>query len=194
MTIAACSQPGIAIAGAAVMDWHALFVFHMSPLELFVRGSLLYWFLFLVFRFVIRRDIGALGIGDVLLLVLVADAAQNGMAGNYQTVAEGFVLVGTLIGWNVLIDAASYHFSWIRRLASPPPLLIIDHGRLLPRNMRREFITRSEVDTQLRLRGIDDPSQVRTAYLESDGTFSVIAYANKTQGGGVRGARRRGAQ
>jgi uncharacterized membrane protein YcaP (DUF421 family) len=56
-------------------DWHTLFALTVSPLELFVRGSAVYWLLFAVFRVVLRRDIGAVGIADVLLVVLVADAA-----------------------------------------------------------------------------------------------------------------------
>ena len=56
------------------MDLASLFSFHVSPLELVVRGSLIYWFLFLLFRFVLRRDVGSVGIADVLLVVLIADA------------------------------------------------------------------------------------------------------------------------
>ena len=61
------------------MDWHALFRFD-QPLELVVRGTAVYWFLFLLFRLVLRRDVGALGLADVLVVVLMADAIQNGMA------------------------------------------------------------------------------------------------------------------
>ena len=57
------------------VDWQSLFTLSMSPLELIVRGSAVYWFLFLIFRFLLKRDVGAVGIADVLLLVLVADAA-----------------------------------------------------------------------------------------------------------------------
>ena len=69
------------------MDAGALFAVHVPVLELVIRGTAVYWFLFLVFRFIIRRDIGALGIADVLLLVILADAAQNAMAGEYSTIS-----------------------------------------------------------------------------------------------------------
>ena len=81
------------------VDWHALFAFSVPPLELIVRGSAIYWFLFLLFRLVLRRDIGAIGVADVLLLVLVADAAQNAMAGEYRSISDGILLVSTIIGW-----------------------------------------------------------------------------------------------
>ena len=53
------------------MDWEALFGIHMPIAEIMLRGSAVYWFLFLIFRFVLRRDVGAVGIADVLLLVLM---------------------------------------------------------------------------------------------------------------------------
>ena len=56
----------------------------MNPLELIARGSLMDWFLFLLFRFVLRRDAGSIAISAVPLLVLIADASQNSMAGGYE--------------------------------------------------------------------------------------------------------------
>src|SRR5262245_57214945 len=85
----------------ACMDWQGWFALE-SPLEMVVRGSAMYWFLFLLFRVVIRRRVGAVGIGDVLLLVIIADAAQNAMAGEYRSVSDGIVLVSTIVGWNLL--------------------------------------------------------------------------------------------
>lgn len=81
-------------------DWGALFSIGVQPLELVVRGTAMYWFLFLLFRFVLRRDVGSIGIADVLLLVLIADAAQNAMAGSYESITEGCLLVATIVGWN----------------------------------------------------------------------------------------------
>ena len=81
------------------MDWAGLFRFEMNPLELVVRGSLMYWFIFLLFRFLLRRDVGSIAIADILLLVLIADASQNALAGGYTSVTEGCVLVATIAGW-----------------------------------------------------------------------------------------------
>ena len=158
-----------------------LFQLRVSPVELIVRGTLIYWFLFAMFRFVLRRDAGGLGIADILLVVLIADASQNAMAGGYDSVSEGCVLVGTLIGWNYLVDWASFRWEGVRRLAEPTPLLLIDRGRVLARNLRREFVTREELESQLRLSGVGSLSDVRKAYLESDGRFSVVRYDSKRE-------------
>src|SRR5262245_53021074 len=113
------------------MDWAGMLRFGMNPLELVLRGTLMYWFIYLLFRFVLRRDVGSIAIADILLLVLIADASQNAMAGGYTSVSEGALLVATIAGWNYLLDWASYRFEWVRRLAEAPPLPLIRHGRVL---------------------------------------------------------------
>lgn len=156
------------------MDWGGMFAVRVPVLEILIRGSAIYWFLFLVFRFVIRRDIGALGIADVLLLVILADAAQNAMAGGYESITEGLILVSVIIGWNMLIDWLSYRFRAINRFASPRPLPLVRHGRFLRSNLRRERLSAEEVMSKLREQGIAHLRDVRHAYMESDGQISVM--------------------
>jgi uncharacterized membrane protein YcaP (DUF421 family) len=157
-----------------------LFEIHVSVPELILRGTLVYWLLFLIFRFILRRDVGAVGIADILLLVIVADAAQNAMSGGYQTFSEGAILVLTIVAWNWLLDFLSYHFAPMRRLASPSRVTLVSHGLLQRRNLRREFITREELDEKLREQGIEQISEVKAAYLEGDGQISVIRNSGPT--------------
>lgn len=156
------------------LDLGRLFAFSVSPLELIVRGSAVYWFLFLIFRVILRRNVGSIAIADVLVLVVIADAAQNAMAGSYESVSDGFVLVGTIVLWNVALDFAAYRFAPLRHLLEPRPLPLVRDGRLLRHNLRREFLTEDEVTAQLREKGIEDLAQVKQACMESDGNISVI--------------------
>ncbi len=151
-----------------------LFALQVPVWEIVLRGTLVYWFLFLIFRFIVRRDVGSVAIADVLLLVLIADASQNAMAGGYKTVSEGALLVATIVSWNYLLDWASFRFEWVRRLAEPPPLPLVWRGRILYRNLRKEFLPVEELKAHLRQKGIEDLSQVKVAYMESDGSLSVI--------------------
>ena len=140
-----------------------------------LRGTLVYWLLFLIFRFVLRRDVGAVGIADILLLVIVADAAQNAMSGGYDTFAEGAILVLTIVGWNWLLDMLVVS---IRARAAlrrrPARLTLVQRGVPQRRNMRREFITMEELHEKLREQGIEKLADVKAAYLEGDGQISVI--------------------
>ncbi len=158
----------------AEIDWGHMFKLSLPFLEIVVRGSAMYWFLFAVFRFVVRRDVGSVGIADILVLVIVADAAQNAMAGEYTSVSDGMVLVATLIGWNLLLDWLSFRFPAVRRFAEPPPLRLVLNGKMLPKNMRKEFITEEELWSKLRQAGIESLDQVKEAFIESDGQVSVI--------------------
>lgn len=158
-----------------------LFQIHVSVPELVLRGTLVYWLLFLIFRFILRRDVGAVGIADILLLVIVADAAQNAMSGGYDTFAEGAILVLTIVAWNWLLDFLSYHFAPVRRFASPERLTLVSRGVPRLRIMRREFITREELQEKLREQGIEDLSEVKVAYLEGDGQISVIRNSESKQ-------------
>jgi uncharacterized membrane protein YcaP (DUF421 family) len=151
-----------------------LFRIEMPVWELVFRGSAIYLTLFAIFRFVVHRDVGAVGIADILVLVLVADAAQNAMAGGYRTVSEGVVLVATLIGWNVLLDWLAWRFPAFARFAQAPSLLLVRDGRYLHRNLRREFVTVDDLRAKLRASGVDDVRQVAKAYLESDGEITVV--------------------
>ena len=156
------------------VNWSELFTLSLPLGEIVIRGSAMYWFLFLIFRFVIRRDIGAVGIADLLMLVIVADAAQNAMAGEYTSVTDGMVLVATLIGWNVFLDWISYRFPGVRKLAEPSPIHLIENGKMLRRNMRRELITDEELWSKLREQSIESLEEVKEAYIESDGQISII--------------------
>lgn len=158
------------------INWTALFALSTPLAEIFIRGTAIYWFLFLIFRFIIRRDVGSVGIADILILVIVADASQNAMAGEYTSVSDGMILIATLIGWNILLDWLAYRFNIVRRFAEPSSLQLVRNSKLLRRNMRREFITDDELWSKLREQGIESLDQVKAAYLEPDGTFSVIRY------------------
>ncbi len=156
------------------LDWGELFGLSVSPWELIVRGSAMYLFLFALFRVVVKRRIGAVGMADILILVIVADAAQNGMAGEYRSITDAFILVGTLIGWNMLIDWITFRFPSLQKLLEPPPLLLIDDGRVLHRHLRIELMSQSDLQTKLREHGITDPREVAKAYIEPDGQVTVL--------------------
>lgn len=158
------------------MDASTLFAVHVSPLELMLRGTLMYWFLLLIFRFVLRRDPGSFGVADILMVVIIADASQNALSGSYDTVAEGCILVATLVFWNYALDWAGYRWKLVQKLTEPPPLQLVKDGRVLGRNLRKELLTLDDLKGQLREAGVEDIASVRAAYLEGDGKLSVLRY------------------
>lgn len=155
------------------IDWHSLFVPSMSLLELVLRGTAVYLFLIVMLR-LFRRDAGALGAADLLVIVIIADAAQNAMSVQYHSLTEGAVLIATIFGWNYGLDWLSYRSTAVRQLLQPAPLLLVRNGQLQRRNLRAEMLTVDDLMAQLRQHGIEKIESVRRCYLEGDGHLSVI--------------------
>ncbi len=155
------------------IDWHAMFVPSGNLFELVIRGSLMYLLILAGLR-VFRRDAGSLGVSDLVVVVLIADAAQNGMAGEYRSLTEGALLVATIFLWNELLDWLSFRYPVMHWLMHPPRLLLIKNGRIQHENLRAQLLTRADLLEQLRQQGVADVTRVRQCSLESDGHISVI--------------------
>ncbi|WP_334107733.1 DUF421 domain-containing protein [Methylobacillus sp.] len=153
-----------------------IFTFSVSPWEIVVRGTVMFWLLFLIFRFVLRRDVGSLGIGDFLFVVIVADASQNAMSGDSKTISDGALLVFVLLVWNLVFDYAGYRFPMIRRFTESSSLLLVKRGQIQWHNLRREWITREELMAKLREEGLENMDEVKEMRLEPDGRISVIRF------------------
>lgn len=156
------------------VDWSTILVPSQSIPELVIRGSLMYLAIFVILRFVLRRQVGAIGPSDILVIVLVAEAAQNGLAADYKSVPEGAILVGTILFWSYMIEWVQHRFPAVEALLRERKLKLVENGRMLHRNMRAEFVTREELMSQLREQGLEDFSKVKVAYLEADGHVSII--------------------
>lgn len=155
------------------IDWEGMFVPSTSVAEIFVRGSITYLAIFAYFR-VFRRGTGQLNISDILLVTLVSDAAQNAMAGTYESVTEGVILVGTLIFWDFIIDWLGYRSVFFSRITTPEPALLIKDGVLQKQTMKRELISEDELMSILREKGVDSVALVKVCYLEGSGNISVV--------------------
>ena len=155
------------------IDWKSVFIPSVHLAEIFLRGTIIYLFLFFLLR-IMRREAGAIGISDLLVVVLIADAAQNAMAGEYKSITEGAVLVATIVFWDYFLDWLGYKFPKVMPLLHPPPLLLVKDGRMQKRNMKQELITEEELISLLREQGVEDVKEVKKCYLESDGQISVI--------------------
>ncbi|WP_090338209.1 DUF421 domain-containing protein [Dyadobacter koreensis] len=155
------------------VDWHSMFIPSLSLLEIFLRGTLTYWVIYLCMR-LFRRGTGQLSIADLLLITMISDAAQNAMAGTYNSISEGAVLILTLLFWDYAIDWMGYKKVIFGKFAKPDPVLLVRNGRLLHKNMEKELIDEEELTALLREKDVDDYKKVKTCYLEATGNISVI--------------------
>lgn len=163
------------------MDWSKILLPSEPMVELIVRGSVTFLLLLFLLRLVGQRESGGLGITDLLVVVLMANATSAGMTGNTDTIADGLVLAATMLFWSVILDAVAYRWPTVAHFVKARPRPLILDGRLDHRVMRREFITEEEVFTQLRLHGYSEPRLIARAYLEPNGMISIIPKADAVE-------------
>ena len=156
------------------VDWDELLFPTHSIAEMMLRGTVMYLCLFLILRFVMLRQSSTIGIADILVIVVIADAAQNGFAKEYKSLTEGLVLVLTIVFWDIFLNWLSYHFKAFERLLAPLPLSLIENGRMNRHNMRKELITQEELRSQMRLQGITELKEIKRACLEATGDISFV--------------------
>jgi uncharacterized membrane protein YcaP (DUF421 family) len=162
-------------------DWHKMFSLDTPLVEIFIRGTVVYLALFALLRFVVKREVGTVGIADLLVIVVIADAAQNAMAGTYTSITDGILLICTIIGWNLTLDWLAYRIPAIRRIIEPQPVQLVKDGRTIKRNMRKVLLTEDDLMSQLRLQGCDSLSDIKASYMENDGRISVIEHEKEDQ-------------
>ncbi|MCP3395036.1 DUF421 domain-containing protein [Bradyrhizobium sp. CCGB12] len=165
------------------VDWADIVIPTHSILEMVVRGSLSYVALFVILRFLMKRQSSTIGIADILVIVVIADAAQNGFSKEYKSVTESIVLVLTIVFWDFAFNWLGFHVSLFERLLAPLPVPLITGGHLDRRNMRRELITEEELRSHLRQEGLDDFSDVESACVEGNGEISVVKKKRDAGGG-----------
>ncbi len=156
------------------VDWRTIIEPDVPILESVVRGTILYFFVFTLMRGTLRRTAGELSMIDFIFVLLVANGAADSMTGGAVSIVSGIVIILTIVAWNYLLNSLSWYIPALQRWTTPPPLQVIDNGKLLRRNMRKEFLTEDELMAQLREEGIEDVSSVKAAHIEGDGNISVI--------------------
>ena len=141
--------------------------------NLIVRAVAVYVFILILMRISGKRELGHMGIIEFVTVLLISNAVQNSMNGGDNSLVGGLVLAGTLVVLGMAFSALAYRSKLFSRLFEGTPTLLINKGKIIKVNMRRERLRESELRVLLRKQGIHHYSEVSNAILESDGTLSV---------------------
>jgi uncharacterized membrane protein YcaP (DUF421 family) len=143
-------------------------------MDLVLRAALAFAFVLLLTRVIGRRELSSLQPFDLILLVMIGDLVQQGVTQNDFSVT-GMLLVGGTLGLlTVAVSFASYKFPRLRPALDGEPVILVEDGKPLDRNLRRNRITVEEVAAEARLAQIDSLDAVRWAVLETNGKISFI--------------------
>lgn len=180
------------------MTWQDLFDLHLSVGEKILRALLIYLFLVIALRIVGKRELGQTNTLDLVVLLLVANAVQNGIIGNDNTVTGAVIGAATLFAINEVFSRAAYGWPLVSRLLEGNPSILIQQGRPLPKTLFKEGISLPDLRAIARRQGFADLGEVHTAILETNGVVTMFrkdepGLYHPAEAAGLRiGKRRRG--
>jgi uncharacterized membrane protein YcaP (DUF421 family) len=143
-------------------------------MDLVLRSIALFFFVFLLTRVVGRRELSSLEPFDLILLIVLGDAIQQGLTQDDYSVTGAVLVVTTIALLQVAISFAGYRFRFLRPVLEGEPTVIIQDGKPIERNLRRERLTPEEVAAAARQQQIASLADVRWAVLETNGTISFL--------------------
>jgi uncharacterized membrane protein YcaP (DUF421 family) len=155
---------------------------HLTPAgaaAIAVRTTIVYVGVTGLLRVAGKRELGQLSILDLAVVLLVANAVQNAMVGSDTSVLGGLVSAATLIALGFLASYLGSRVPAIGRVLEPPATVIVRDGQLNVRAVRRQFLTRDEIESGMREHGIDELSDVALGVLEPDGSLSFVSKSDQ---------------
>jgi uncharacterized membrane protein YcaP (DUF421 family) len=144
-------------------------------MESVLRAAAIYFFLMVLFRITGRRSLAQMTPFDLVLLLIVAEATQQGLLGNDFSVTNAFVVILTLIGIDVLLTFLTHRSRLIDRWVNDVPLVLIEDGRVIDDRLKKARVSMEDILEQARMtQGIERVEQIKYAVLERSGGVSII--------------------
>ena len=143
-------------------------------MDIVIRAAVAFLFILLLTRIVGRRELSSLEPFDLILLVTIGDLVQQGVTQNDFSVTGMGLAVGTIAMLTVLISYLPWRFRALRPVLEGQPVILIEDGNVIERNLRRNRLTPEEIAAEARFQQIDSLDQVRWAVLETSGKISFI--------------------
>ena len=143
-------------------------------MDLVLRAIFLFCFIYGLTRVIGRRELSSLEPFDLILLIVLGDLVQQGVTQSDYSVTGLILAAGTIALMQAFVAYVNFRFKRVRMVLDGEPIVLIEDGRVLTRNVHRERLTRHELEEQARLSQIDSLDKVRWAVLETNGAISFI--------------------
>jgi uncharacterized membrane protein YcaP (DUF421 family) len=143
-------------------------------MDLVIRATVVFFFVFLVTRVVGRRELSQLEPFDLFLLVVVGDLVQQGVTQSDESVTGALIVIATITMLSIAVSWVSFRSRRVRVITEGEPIVLVQDGRPIERNMRRERITLEDIQEEARQAQIASVADLRWAILEDGGRISCI--------------------
>jgi len=143
-------------------------------MDIALRGVVIFFFIYLLTRVIGRRELSSLEPFDLILLIILGDAVQQGLTQDDYTVTGAMIAVGTIAGLQVLTSYVSFRVPWARRVLDGSPIVIVQDGKVIEETLHRERLTVEEVAEEARGQQIASLEDIKWAVFEPSGKISFI--------------------
>jgi uncharacterized membrane protein YcaP (DUF421 family) len=143
-------------------------------MDLVLRTAAVFAFLLLLTRVIGRRELSSLQPFDLILLIILGDAVQQGLTQDDYSLTGAFLVIGTFAVLQVFVSWVGYRFPRARPVLEGAPIIVVQDGEVIERNLKRERLTVEEVAEEARSQQIAHLADVRWAVLETNGKISFI--------------------
>jgi uncharacterized membrane protein YcaP (DUF421 family) len=144
-------------------------------MDLVIRAAVIFFLILLITRVIGRRELATMEPFDLVLLVVVGDLVQQGVTQDDYSLTGAALVILTIALLTVVTSLVSYKVPRLRPILEGEPLILLENGRPIERNLRRERLTMAEVAAEARLQQIPSLDGVRLAVLETNGKISFIS-------------------
>jgi uncharacterized membrane protein YcaP (DUF421 family) len=143
-------------------------------MDIVLRAVVVFVFLIVLTRVIGRRELSSLQPFDLILLIILGDALQQGLTQDDYSITGAFLVVGTIAVLQVFVSWVSYRFPRARPVIDGEPIIVLQDGEAIESNLKRERLTIEEIAEEARKNQIAHLSDVRFAILETNGSISFI--------------------
>jgi uncharacterized membrane protein YcaP (DUF421 family) len=143
-------------------------------MDLVFRATVIFFFVFLITRIAGKRELSSLEPFDLILLVVLGDLVQQGVTQSDYSVTGALIVISTITVLTVGLSYVNFRLRFLRSALEGQPVVLVDNGKMIERNMRRERITVEDIEAEGRQQQVTAISDMRWAVLETNGRISVI--------------------
>jgi Predicted membrane protein len=145
-----------------------------AVVDIAVRGVVLFLFVYLLTRVIGRRELSSLQPFDLILLIVLGDLIQQGLTQDDYSVTGAIIAVATIAALQVVTSWSAFRFPWLRRVLDGHPIVLVEDGKVIEKNLRRERLTKDDLAEQARSNQIASLDEVQWAIFEPSGTISFL--------------------
>jgi len=143
-------------------------------MDIVLRGCVIFVFLYVLMRVIGRRELSSLEPFDLILLVVLGDAVQQGLTQDDYSLTGAILAIGTIAMLQLAVSFTNFKFPKLRSILDGEPIVVVQDGKPIDKNLRRERVTLDDLAAAMRKQGIGSLDDVQWAVMETSGIISFL--------------------